>query len=121
MFEGGRQRATTWKKSVLKKKSSIKQHISYISLVEVQEQVSSVSVRKEKSATESSKQLDCLSLICDRRTEKDRKKERNKLRKKGGWVARCQLLKQWNGMSSGGRKKRSSFNHWELVRQTVKS
>lgn len=46
-----------------------KQHISYISLVEVQEKVSSVSVRKEKSATESSKQLDCLSLICDRRTE----------------------------------------------------
>lgn len=56
-----------------------------------------------------------------KRTEKDRKKERNKLRKKGGWVARCQLLKQWNGMSSGGRKKRSFFNHWELVRQTVKS
>lgn len=39
-----------------------------------------------------------------KKAEKDRQKERNKLRKKGGWVARCQLLKQWNGMPSGGRK-----------------
>lgn len=29
---------------------------------------------------------------------------RNKLRKEGEGAARCQFVKQWNGMSSGGRK-----------------
>lgn len=36
--------------------------------------------------------------------EKDIEKVRSKLRKKEEVVAGCQIVKQWNGMSSGGRK-----------------
>lgn len=47
------------------------------------------------------------------------RKVRNKLRKKGEWAAWCQVVKQWNGMASGGRK--TQFPPSELVRQTEES
>lgn len=48
--------------------------------------------------------------------KKHRKRVRNKLWKKGEWVARCQLVKQWNDRSS-----HSFLHHLELFKLSAKT
>lgn len=47
-----------------------------------------------------------------KRRKKEKERDRKRQRKKGEWGPQCQFMKQWNGMSSGGRKTQFPPSFW---------